>query len=77
MKSLFGPLMRGRYLFKGGIMQIKLKTIDIRKPQVNIGVKPFLTVEKTVREMVRTAGALTVVCSRIPSFIGNVQEVND
>ena len=37
-------------------MDVKLKSFDIRKPQVSIGTKPFLTVEKTVREMVGTTG---------------------
>lgn len=37
-------------------MEVKLKTFDIRKPQVSIGTKPFLTVEKTVRETAGTTG---------------------
>ena len=58
-------------------MQIKLKNIDIRKPQVSIGTKPFLTMEKTVRETVGTAGNLLFVSKKIPSFIGSVQEVTE
>ena len=58
-------------------MQIKLKNIDIRKPQVSIGTKPFLTVEKTVREMVGTAGSTVFVSNKIPAFVGNVQEVTE
>lgn len=56
-------------------MEVKLKSFDIRKPQVSIGTKPFLTVEKTVREMVGTAGSTVFVSKKIPSFIGSVQEV--
>lgn len=42
-------------------MEVKLKSFDIRKPKVNIGTKPFLTAEKTVREMVGTAGNLKMI----------------
>jgi hypothetical protein len=58
-------------------MEVKIKTFDIRKPQVSIGTKPFLTVEKTVRETVGTAGNLLFVSKKIPSFIGSVQEVTE
>lgn len=58
-------------------MEVKIKTFDIRKPQVSIRTKQFLTVEKTVREMVGTAGSAVFVSNKIPSFIGDVQEVTE
>lgn len=51
-------------------MDVKLKSFDIRKPQVSIGTKPFLTVEKTVREMVGTAGSLKMILSNTGSKTG-------
>lgn len=47
-------------------MQIKLKNIDIRKPQVSIGTKPFLT----VRETVGTTGSLKMILSNTGSKTG-------
>jgi len=53
-------------------MDVKLKSFDIRKPQVSIGTKQFLTVEKTVREMVGTTGSLKMILSNTGSKTGNV-----
>lgn len=54
-------------------MDVKLKTFDIRKPQVSIGTKPFLTVEKTVREMVGTAGLSSLYGVAYNSINGNAE----
>lgn len=37
-------------------MEVKIKTFDIRKPQVSIGTKPFLTVTNIIEKRVITAG---------------------
>ena len=52
-------------------MDIKLKSFDIRKPQVNIGVKPFLTVEKTVREKISQSGLAKLKGTAVKSIIGD------
>ena len=53
-------------------MDVKLKTFDIRKPQVSIGTKPFLTVRERVGV---SSGNLTFVLHGNTNYIvGNLQE---
>lgn len=53
-------------------MDIKLKSFDIRKPQANIGVKPFLTVEKTVREKISQSGLAKLKGTAVKAKVGIV-----
>lgn len=52
-------------------MKVKIKSFDIRKPQVSIGTKQFLTVEKTVRETAGTTGSLKMILSDAGSKTSN------
>lgn len=55
-------------------MDVKLKSFDIRKPKVNIGTKPFLTIDKTVviREPVSQSGLAKLKGTAVKAKVGIV-----
>lgn len=51
-------------------MEVKIKTFDIRKPQVSIGTKPFLTVTNIIEKKIAVSGTATALATGTTSISG-------